>query len=139
MIWTCSLRHRAVAVHGVERDLVHLAVGEVQVEAHRGAGVPRRGDPAGIGGVLQGAGVGGAVGPGVGRGAGDAQRGVGGELGVAGAGIGGDVVAVGAVGPAPAPCRRRIRPQERGAVAAVAGLPPKKRPLTTALALARGW
>ena len=121
-----------VEVHRVERHLVRLAVGEVEVEAHRGRTVPARGGPAGIRRVLQGVGVGGALGPGVGRGAGDAERGVRRQTGVRAAGVGGNVVAVGAVGPAPAPAGRRVRPQEGVAVVAA---PPKKIPLTTALVL----
>ena len=91
-----------VEIDGIERDLVRLAVGEVEVEAHRGGGVPGRGDPAGVGGVLQGVGGRGGLGPDVGRRAGEAEGGVGGELGIGGGGVGGDVVAVGAVGAAPA-------------------------------------
>ena len=112
MIWICSLRTVVVPVDGVERDFVRLAVGEVEVEAHRGAGVPGRGDPPGVGRVLQGARVGGAGGPRVVRRAGDSQGGIGGELGVASAGIGRDVVAVGPVGAVPASLGRCIRAQE---------------------------
>ncbi len=74
-----------------------------------GGRVPGGGDAVSRAGNLQGAGVGGGGGPGVGRLAGGRDRVAGREAGRAGD----DVVAVGAVVADPCPLRRRVVPDER--------------------------
>ena len=94
----------AVPVEEVQLQVVRLAVGEVDVDGEAGGGVPDGGDAVRRAGDLQGAGVGGGRGPGVGRLAAGRDGGVGREAGRAAD----DVVALRAVGADPAPLRRRV-------------------------------
>ena len=101
-----------VPIEEVELQVVLLAVGEVDVHGEAGGGIPGGGDAAGAAGDLEGAGIGGAGGPGPARLAGGRDGGVAGEAD--GAAAADDVVALRAVGVDPGPLRRRVLLEERG-------------------------
>ena len=101
-----------VPVEGVERDGVHLAVGQVDVYREAGGRVPGDGDPARTAGILETAHIGRVGRPGVGRVPGGVDKGVVGIAGVIGRGAD-DVVTIGTVSPHPGALRRRVRLDER--------------------------